>query len=59
MVARPNFANIIGTKFYKNKSNENGNVTRIKARIVAQGYTQIKGVDFDETCAFVARLETI
>jgi hypothetical protein len=29
------------------------------ARLVAQGYTQIEGVDFDETFAPVARLESI
>jgi hypothetical protein len=33
--------------------------SRIKARLVAQGYTQIKGVDFDETFALVARLDSI
>ena len=30
-----------------------------KARFVAQGYSQVKGVDFDETCALVARMESI
>ena len=34
-------------------------VTRNKARLVAQGYTQIEGIDFDETFAPVARLESI
>jgi hypothetical protein len=34
-------------------------VVRNKARLVAQGYTQIEGVDFDETYAPVARLESI
>jgi hypothetical protein len=34
-------------------------VVRNKACLVAQGYTQIEGVDFDETCAPVARLESI
>lgn len=32
---------------------------RNKARLVAQGYIQIEGVDFDETFAPVARLESI
>ena len=32
---------------------------RNKARLVAQGYNQIEGVDFDETFALVARLEAI
>jgi hypothetical protein len=34
-------------------------VVRNKARLVVQGYTQIEGVDFDETFAPVARLESI
>jgi hypothetical protein len=32
---------------------------RNKARLVAQGYTQVEGLDFDETFALVARLEAI
>ncbi|KAK2388640.1 putative mitochondrial protein [Trifolium repens] len=60
LVPRPEDVNVIGTKWvYKNKSDENGTVTRNKARLVAQGYTQIEGLDFDETFAPVARLESI
>ncbi|CAM8966101.1 unnamed protein product [Rhodiola kirilowii] len=60
LVPRPENVNIIGTKWiFKNKSDEQGNITRNKARLVAQGYTQIEGVDFDETFAPVARLEAI
>ena len=52
--------NIIGTKWiYHNKQDENGLVVRNKARLVAQGYTQVEGIDFDETFAPVARLEAI
>jgi len=52
LVPRPEGMNVIGTKWiYKNKSDGNGTVTRNKARLVAQGYTQIKGLDFDETFA--------
>jgi len=52
--------NIIDTKWiFKNKIDEHGTVVRNKARLVAQGYTQIEGVDFDETYAPVARLESI
>ena len=51
---------IIGTKWiYHNKQDENGLVVRNKARLVAQGYTQVEGTDFDETFAPVARLEAI
>jgi hypothetical protein len=34
-------------------------VVRNKAHLVAQGYTQVEGVYFDETFALVARLESI
>jgi len=52
--------NVIGIKWiYKNKSDENGIVTRNKARLVAHGYTQVEGLDFDETFAPIARLESI
>ncbi|WJX40607.1 hypothetical protein P8452_28061 [Trifolium repens] len=60
LVPRPEGVNIIGTKWvYRNKSDESGVVTRNKARLVAQGYSQIEGVDFDETFAPVARHESI
>ena len=38
---------------------ELGNVIRNKARLVAQGYNQEEGIDFDETFAHVARIEAI
>ncbi|GKB16443.1 copia protein [Tanacetum coccineum] len=51
---------IIGTKWvYRNKLNENGIVTRSKARLVTQGYNQQEGIDYDKTYAPVARLESI
>jgi hypothetical protein len=34
-------------------------VTRNKAQLVAKGYSQVEGLDFDETYAPVARLESI
>ena len=39
--------------------NENGEITKNKARLVAQGYSQEEGIDFEETYAPVARLEAI
>ena len=60
LVPRPNRVNMIGTKWiFKNKSNEHGTVIRNKSILVAQGYTQVEGIDFDETFAPVARLESI
>jgi len=60
LVPRPAEQNIIGTKWiFKNKTDEHGTVIQNKARRVAQGYPQIEGVDFDETFAPVARLESI
>jgi hypothetical protein len=44
---------------FRNKHNEDGLVVRNKTRLVAQGYTQIEGLDFGETFAPVARLEAI
>ena len=56
----PRKHNIIGTKWiFRNKQDEDGQVVRNKARLVAQGYTQVEGIDFDETFARVARLEAI
>ncbi|GJU93658.1 retrovirus-related pol polyprotein from transposon TNT 1-94 [Tanacetum coccineum] len=51
---------IIGTKWvFRNKLDENGVVSRNKARLVAQGYNQQEGINYDETYAPVARLESI
>ena len=58
LVPRPKGVNVIGAKWiFKNKSDEHGTVIRNKSRLVAQDYTQVKGIDFDETFASVARLE--
>jgi hypothetical protein len=52
--------NVIGTKWiFKNKQDEHGIVVRNKARLVAQGFSQVEGIDFGETYAPVARLESI
>jgi hypothetical protein len=44
---------------FRNKQDEHGVVTRNKARLVAKGYSQVEGLDFDETYAPVARIESI
>jgi hypothetical protein len=52
--------NIVGTKWvFHNKQDEFGVVTRNKARLVAKGYSQVEGLDFEETFALIARLESI
>ena len=38
---------------------EHSNIVRNKARLVAQGYSQEKGIDYEETYAPIARLENI
>jgi hypothetical protein len=53
-------SNVIGTKWvFRNKQDEFGVVTKNKARLVGKGYTQVEGLDFGETYAPVARLESI
>ena len=60
LVSRPEDTNVIGIKWiFKNKYDAFGNITRNKARLVAQGYTQIESIDFDDTFAPVARIESI
>ncbi|KAJ3673965.1 hypothetical protein LUZ60_005957 [Juncus effusus] len=60
LVLRPDNRSIIGTKWvFRNKLDEHGTVVRNKARLVAQGFKQQEGVDFEETFAPVARLESI
>ena len=55
LVPKPEGEHIIDTKWiFHNKTNEEGNVIRNKARLVAQGYSQMEGVDYDETFALVA-----
>jgi hypothetical protein len=49
-----------GTKWvFRNKQDEHGVVTRNKAQLVAKGYSQVEGLNFGETYAPVARLESI
>ncbi|GJU01620.1 putative ribonuclease H-like domain-containing protein [Tanacetum coccineum] len=60
LVDLPNGKRAIGTKWvYRNKKDERGIVIKNKARLVAQGYTQEEGIDYDEVFAPVARIEAI
>ncbi|GJU72196.1 putative ribonuclease H-like domain-containing protein [Tanacetum coccineum] len=60
LVDLPKGKRAIGTKWiFRNKKDKRGIVTRNKARLVAQGYTQEEGIDYDEFFAPVARIEAI
>ena len=51
LVERPK-QNVIETKsVFRNKQDENSVVTRNKARLFAQGFTQIEGLDFGDFCS--------
>ena len=60
LVPCPNDTHVIHTKWiFKNNTNEDGEVMRNKSQLGAQGYTQVEGIDFDESFAPVARIESI
>ena len=60
LVFRPVDQNVVGTIWvFKNKLNVNGKIVRNKVRLVAKGYIQEFGVDFEESYASVARLEVV
>jgi hypothetical protein len=59
LVERPK-QNVVTTKWvFCNKQDEYGVITRNKERLVAKGYLQVKGLDFKETFAPIARIESI
>ncbi|GBE86812.1 hypothetical protein SCP_1000540 [Sparassis crispa] len=56
----PKDRNAVGCKWvFQKKTNKEGQVVKYKARLVAQGYSQIPGMDFLETFAPVVHLESI
>jgi hypothetical protein len=60
LVERPKDYNVIRIKWvFRNKQDQDEIVVSNKARLVAQGYTQVEGLDFGEIYAPVARLEAI
>nr|GEY31992.1 hypothetical protein [Tanacetum cinerariifolium] len=60
LVDRPLCTNVINLKWlWKNKLDEENTVIRNKSRLVAKGYAQKEGVDFEESFTPVARLEAV
>ncbi|GJV67244.1 putative ribonuclease H-like domain-containing protein [Tanacetum coccineum] len=60
LVDLPNGKHAIRTKWvYRNKKDDREIVVRNKARLVAQGYTQEEGINYDEVFAHVAKIEAI
>jgi hypothetical protein len=57
LVVAPEGSNIVGSKWvFRAKKDAAGRVVRYKARLVAQGFSQVPGVDYFDTFAPVARL---
>ncbi|GJQ92795.1 retrovirus-related pol polyprotein from transposon TNT 1-94 [Tanacetum coccineum] len=60
LVDRPLCKNVINLKWlWKNKRDEENTIIRNKSRLVAKGYAQKEGIDFEESFALVARLEAV
>ena len=60
LVPRPRYKNVIDTKWvFRNKLNEDGKVTKKKARLVCKGYAEVEGINFEETFSPVTRMEEI
>lgn len=56
----PKEGRVVGCKWvFKKKLSSKGEVVKYKARLVAQGFSQIPGIDFEETFSPVVRYETI
>ena len=60
LVLRPQHRQVIGLKWiFKIKYHADGNLDKHKARLVAKGYSQVEGVDYEETLVPTARYTSI
>jgi hypothetical protein len=60
LIESPRDVNVIETKWvFKNKQGEDGEVVRNKAHLVAQGFSQVEGLEFGKTFAPVTHLDAI
>ncbi|KAJ0653431.1 putative RNA-directed DNA polymerase [Helianthus annuus] len=60
LVTLPKGKNVVGLKWiFKTKLGVDGKIVKHKARLVVKGYSQLHGIDYQETFAPVARFETI
>ena len=60
LVDLPQDKEVIGVKWvYKTKLNSDGSIQKHKARLVAKRYSQQIGINYNETFAPVAHLDTI
>ena len=60
LVSKPRDKNVIGTKWvFRNKLDENGEITRNKARLVCKWYAQEESRNYGKTFAPIARLEEV
>ena len=60
LVDKPNNKKVVKSKWvFRVKTNERGEIEKYKARVVAKGYSQVEGVDYDQTFSPTVRFESI